>query len=280
MFKKRLTTFTVIALISLMVLVTTASAASLEGDLVSLTINVDTGYGGGSFVGDVVVGAGPEAQFEVIDKDISTYPYAETKVADVTVDLQGDQMFITLAQTADSTGPLRVDVVMDGIDPGSPLIGIDFSANPDVLSISSKYATTYLPVQDPAPYGGFLGWTDYNEDGFYQSFGINQPTTTFLFTYTFLVNEDVDGDGVNDNEDLCPGTSFAADVPEQSKKNRYYTHAFGEFVDGDGNLSGITVADTGGCSAMQIVEAAGLGGGHEKFGISMSALLDWIAALP
>jgi hypothetical protein len=40
------------------------------------------------------------------------------------------------------------------------------------------------------------------------------------------------------------------------------------------------VADTGGCSGSQIIEAADLGSGHERFGITMSVLLDWMASLP
>jgi hypothetical protein len=72
---------------------------------------------------------------------------------------------------------------------------------------------------------------------------------------------------------------LSSDTPPEPKKNRYFVNAAGEFVDGDGNASGYTIADTGGCASQQIIEAAGLGGGQDKFGISKSALEDWIAAL-
>jgi len=49
--------------------------------------------------------------------------------------------------------------------------------------------------------------------------------------------------------------------------------------DGIGDAdSGYRTADTGGCSAAQIIDAAGLGTGHQRFGIMQSALIDWIAS--
>jgi hypothetical protein len=40
----------------------------------------------------------------------------------------------------------------------------------------------------------------------------------------------------------------------------------------------MSVEDTYGCSGSQIIDAAGLGEGHHRQGITRSALLDWIAA--
>jgi TolB protein len=95
------------------------------------------------------------------------------------------------------------------------------------------------------------------------------------------VSPDTDGDGVIDDDDVCPGTVLPEDQPTRGlKKNRFIANGDGDFVDGNGTLAGISVADTGGCSGSQIITAAGLGNGHSKFGISRSALLDWIATLP
>ncbi len=97
----------------------------------------------------------------------------------------------------------------------------------------------------------------------------------------FGLSIDGDGDGVADSVDVCPGTVLAgdADRPAQLKANRYFADAAGIFIDAKGTDSGFTVAETGGCSAAQIIAAAGLGSGHTRFGITRSALQDWIATL-
>ena len=88
-----------------------------------------------------------------------------------------------------------------------------------------------------------------------------------------------DFDGVAEERDLCPGTVLAESAPLlELKKNRYIANEYGEFVDVNGMSSGITVSDTFGCSGEQIIESAGLGEGHSRFGITKSALLDWIEA--
>ena len=89
---------------------------------------------------------------------------------------------------------------------------------------------------------------------------------------------DVDGDGVANASDACPGTELDARPTDGARRNRYYANGEGVFVDGVGAASGYTVADTGGCSGRQIVAAAGLGAGHLRFGVTRSALEDWIDA--
>jgi hypothetical protein len=93
------------------------------------------------------------------------------------------------------------------------------------------------------------------------------------------ISVDADGDGVLDADDLCSGTDLAGDTNPDVKRNRLWSNASGMFAFGDGTDSGITVADTGGCSASQVIEAAGLGRGHVKFGISKSALATYLANL-
>jgi subtilisin family serine protease len=91
---------------------------------------------------------------------------------------------------------------------------------------------------------------------------------------------DNDNDGIDDDEDRCAGTVLGdADRPDELKKNRYYADVDGVFVDAEGNEAGFDVADTGGCSATQIIEAAGLGIGHQRFGLTASALIAWTASL-
>lgn len=90
---------------------------------------------------------------------------------------------------------------------------------------------------------------------------------------------DVDGDSVANVDDVCPGTPPQDIEPDQWRKNRYIADENGDFVDPSGRLAGLTVADTGGCSGSQIIETASLGRGHERFGITRSALLGWVEGL-
>jgi hypothetical protein len=94
---------------------------------------------------------------------------------------------------------------------------------------------------------------------------------------------DTDGDGVVLRDDLCLGTHLASDgAPDGQKTNRLWSNEAGMFVfgDADSTSSGITSEDTGGCSASQVIEAAGLGAGHTKFGISQSAIEAYLASIP
>jgi uncharacterized repeat protein (TIGR01451 family) len=103
-------------------------------------------------------------------------------------------------------------------------------------------------------------------------------------SYYFGEVADADGDGVLDDDDLCPDTDLAADAAGPSvkhQKKRLWSDAEGNFLFGDGSSPdpAITVADTGGCSPSQVIEAAGLGGGHAKFGVSKSAMEAYLASL-
>ncbi|MFK8024429.1 MAG: thrombospondin type 3 repeat-containing protein, partial [Ilumatobacter sp.] len=75
---------------------------------------------------------------------------------------------------------------------------------------------------------------------------------------------DDDNDNVDDAADLCPA-SHDDPAPAQLKKNRNWTDS-------------TDLTNTFGCSASQIIDDAGLGKGHTKFGISNGALADWITA--
>lgn len=95
--------------------------------------------------------------------------------------------------------------------------------------------------------------------------------------YGDACDPDDDNDSVEDSADVCQQTVLPDDTPAKVKKNRYFANASGEFVDGKGNLAGISVADAGGCSGSQIIDAAGLGKGHVKHGISKGELEAWAA---
>jgi hypothetical protein len=97
-----------------------------------------------------------------------------------------------------------------------------------------------------------------------------------------FVFADTDDDGVPNSADVCPGTEIPEAVPTVSLGvNRW------ALVDDDGIFDtvppngvgpgvGFTLEDTAGCSCAQIIEAQGLGLGHEKFGCSIGAMLDWV----
>lgn len=87
---------------------------------------------------------------------------------------------------------------------------------------------------------------------------------------------DSDRDSVLDSVDQCPGTVLPDATTVRPGRNRYVANESGQF-EVDGQLSGLTLADTRGCSAMQIVEALGLGDGHQRFGLSQGELATWIA---
>ncbi len=109
-----------------------------------------------------------------------------------------------------------------------------------------------------------------------------------LESLTPVVNPDVDDDGVLNDVDKCEGT--VADVFPQygnkQAKNRFMLNASDVWVTNakPGTMGGFapTIADTYGCSGMQILdamsEATGLDfGGEYKFGITKGTLEAWIA---
>ncbi len=91
---------------------------------------------------------------------------------------------------------------------------------------------------------------------------------------------DDDGDGVPDVIDRCPASDLAGDTaPAHQRKNRMWSNDNGVFLFGDGSPTGVTVTHTGGCSATQVIEAVGLGRGHEKFGISKGAMRHYLRSI-
>ena len=90
---------------------------------------------------------------------------------------------------------------------------------------------------------------------------------------------DADGDGVADDEDVCPATELGIAPTVRLTKNRYYSNVAGQFVDDRATLSEFDVADTGGCSTQQIVAAAGLADSNLRYGLWDYLLQDWVEAV-
>jgi hypothetical protein len=88
---------------------------------------------------------------------------------------------------------------------------------------------------------------------------------------------DYDGDGVLNGSDLCAETIADAIPPEDLKRRHYAWYGDTVFTSGGDNDPVFTIGDAAGCSADQIIVEMGLGKGHNKFGMSLSALRTWIA---
>ncbi len=94
---------------------------------------------------------------------------------------------------------------------------------------------------------------------------------------------DGDGDGVLDYDDNCPDTIIPEGVPTVQLNPNHWALIDGDAVfdtpvkrKGKGPNRSYNIEDTAGCSCQQIIEAQGLGGGHEKHGCSISAMDDWV----
>jgi len=97
-----------------------------------------------------------------------------------------------------------------------------------------------------------------------------------VFRVVIETSTDDDGDGVLDAQDVCADTSFSASP--DLKPNHYWSTSADGFVDRSGAVA-YTLAEAGGCSAEQIIAAAGLGKGHLKSGLSIGELRKWIASV-
>ena len=93
---------------------------------------------------------------------------------------------------------------------------------------------------------------------------------------------DSDGDGVPDGADLCPGTVIPESIPERGLHHIHFAlmdadQVFETRTPADDIVpSEYTTATTAGCSCEQIVDALGLGHGHEKYGCSPGVMEDWV----
>jgi len=124
----------------------------------------------------------------------------------------------------------------------------------------------------------YLSGVRYDGNGFAGTWGPWFDGSDLAFR-TFVdasAPPDEDHDGVLDGDDVCPGT--VTDGFPQLMANRY-SYDGTALVSGRSSNPPHTIQETGGCSATQIIAAMGLGPGHQRFGLSRSALEAWIAAL-
>ena len=88
---------------------------------------------------------------------------------------------------------------------------------------------------------------------------------------------DSDGDGVADADDICPGTVLPDEPTKRLGFFRFAAQADGTFDAGWSKLDGrYTIADTGGCSGMQIGIELGAKKITKKYGLGWGALKFWI----
>ena len=113
---------------------------------------------------------------------------------------------------------------------------------------------------------------------------INDGTTPLRSSdhdgFVLFLTKDKDGDGVNDDADVCPATVIPEMLQRDLGKNRFaLTDSDFEFdtnaSKGKGPRRSYSTLDTAGCSCTQIIDAQGLGNGHKKFGCSIGAMENW-----
>ena len=137
----------------------------------------------------------------------------------------------------------------------------------DILDALGTYDFTGLTV---------FGWTI--DDGPFNAMAIIFSQMTIEAAIA-----DTDGDGILDPDDLCADTVIPESIPTvRLGVNRW------ALVDGDGVFDTTSppgmgpgfefdLQDTAGCSCRQIIDILGLGKGHEQFGCSNSAMMEWVS---
>ncbi len=165
--------------------------------------------------------------------------------------------------------------------------GASFSAAPDVVFAGFNRTSdgSIIFTNETIPVTG-TGVTHVRMDFLQGNFNANTSSWVFLSEVTFFEAEvtDTDNDGVLDSDDVCADTVIRESIPTvRLGTNRWALFDSNFDFDttppkGQGPSRSYTTADTCGCSCEQIIDAFGLGKGHEKLGCSISAMDDWVAA--
>ena len=124
-----------------------------------------------------------------------------------------------------------------------------------------------------------LDYNDYNQPGLYNPDPYRSSDHDAVIVGLFV---DEDGDGVEDQNDMCPNTAIPESVPTESLGTNRFA-----LVDDDGVFdttlpkakgpkASFDIYDTAGCSCEQIIEAQELGDGHLKFGCSLGEMEEWV----
>jgi len=213
--------------------------------------------------------------------------------------------------TGELTGPSSLAIWSDdGGAPSKPLAALGFTPSfivspPNTwygadlgTTVSVTAGVKYWVVWDPSG-GEQCSCTDSAADVQQTYWGSNLGTVAggadwfgpFSFPdrrwkfRMFCASGDSDGDGVPDEEDLCPDTA----LPELAATVNLGVNRWAD-IDGDGTFdttpsngtgpqATFTLLDTGGCSCSQIVEALGIGLGHEKHGCSLGIMRRWVDSI-
>ena len=283
----------------------------VEGGSVTVTGSF-TAVGGVTPTGTATWSDGVESQV-AIDEDASTFTLARTFADDEPSGTSSDSYTVDVTITTDlgSSTATSPQVTVANVAPG--FVGAIVVSQPEVrvgesVVVSGTFTDPALDVATEL-FLATVTWSDGQESPATVDAveGTFEATRAFVagdlpagaastdLTATIVVADDdlgtvsatsptvtlfpgdSDGDGVLDEFDRCPATVLPDDPTREVKSNRYVATVDG-FVTGDGD-PGPSLAETGGCSGTQIIELLGLGTGHERFGITASALDTWLASL-
>jgi hypothetical protein len=210
-------------------------------------------------------------------------------VADLTVEVRG------AAGGGPGTGVLASGTVAHDTVADFDLVWVDVQfTTPAEIEAGAVYAITAWDVTDEGAFEWYGGIGDrYAVGASYTGLDCSgaswnsDPGYDFAFrTYVSDADggpdpdTDTDGDGVLDSVDLCPGTVLPDVFPKYDEdKGRYRADAAGLLTSATKSSPAYRIDQTGGCSAMQIIEEMGLGKGQLERGLTRGELESWIGSL-
>ncbi len=239
----------------------------------------------------VTIESGPDSDGDGVPDLVDAYPNDPTRAVDCPVGYYGafdctpaaPGTYVATSGQLTAT-PCPVGTFSDtagsvSCTPAPPGTYVDFEgavqATPCPLGtysdVAGSVSCTLAPIGYYVDFTGAVAATQCPADTTTNGIGSASPSD--------CVPVDTDSDGVPDTVDLCPATALPETPPVGWKQNHYIADETGNFVDPNGRQAGVTIVDTAGCSGAQIIDAAGLGNGHIRFGITKSALEGWIASL-
>lgn len=155
--------------------------------------------------------------------------------------------------------------------------GSDYLIRPSEIGATSAFMSTTDPYENGEAHflidGGWTAWTALI--GCRADSASCPPLHLDLRLRIVIEDVDADGDGVVDHADLCPDTVLP-ERPSRGIGTKRFAATQEGFVGADGSVVR-TLAETGGCSAFQIIDAMHLGEGHKKHGITRPHLNAWVA---
>lgn len=166
-------------------------------------------------------------------------------------------------------------VIVEVVAGGPVVVELDGLESTSVSIPAGVSAEVSEPVGNDftVEHRGGAGVVTVSVDGVVTTIGPGDPPVMF--------SRDTDDDGILNVDDVCADTTADSIAPEDLKKRHYawYGPDGADLVAGGDTDPVFNIADTGGCSGEQIIEALGLGAGHLKHGLSLSALRTWVAGL-